>query len=240
MRNYFIFNNIDSRDYGAYVYGANVFDAPVREFEYIQVPGRNGDLLGLERRIGNMDIAYPAIIIAGNNRTALENLKVLRAKLIAVAGYARLTDSYNTDEFRLAAVNEQFEVTTTDDLDMVKVVIKFRSKPQRYLISGETTTTITANSSSISNPTDFPSQPKITVTGYGAFYIGSQKITVANVYSSVVIDSELGDCYSGTVNANNQVTFTDNDFPVLNAGTNNITKPSTITKLEIVPRWWTV
>ena len=62
MRDYFVFNGIDSRNYGVYVYGANVLGAHGREFEYIKIPGRDGDLIGKEKRMGNVRVAYPVIM----------------------------------------------------------------------------------------------------------------------------------------------------------------------------------
>ena len=63
---------------------------------------------------------------------------------------------------------------------------------------------------------------------------------ISDVFPSVVIDSELGDCYYGINNANGVVQFADNDFPVLKPGANGITFDETITGLEIVPRWWRI
>jgi phage-related protein len=45
MRNYFVFDYNDSRDFGVYISGQGTFNAPGREYENIAVPGRDGDLL---------------------------------------------------------------------------------------------------------------------------------------------------------------------------------------------------
>ena len=62
-------------------------------------------------------------------------------------------------------------------------------------------------------------------------------ITSADQYTD--IDCEIMDAYKGATNCNGNIRTTDNKFPVLRAGQNNITK-SGISRLEITPRWWTV
>jgi len=239
MLDYFVFGDFDSRDYGMYVFQIDVRNAKAREFEYIQIPGKHGDVIGMEKRIGNIEVAYSAVILSDNIHSADEYLKLIRSKLISVTGYARLTDSYNSDEYRLGSFVNGIEVDATLDGSKIKFVVTFNCKPQRFLLSGESTVTLTADGSII-NPTDFESLPQLKVTGYGDIFIGTQKISIVDVYPYVIIDSDIGDCYYGTNNANAQVTFSMNDFPVLKSGANAITKDNTITQIDIVPRWWRV
>ena len=234
MRNYFTFNSTESRSYGVYISGSGVFNAPETEVEKFVVPGRDGDLIGKNIRYPNIEVTYPAFIYSNFD----SNLSSIKSVLKSVKSYARLTDSYHSGEYRKAIFVDAINVSPTGNLGAGEFDLVFDCKPQRWLTSGESTTTITTSGSTISNPTKFPSLPKITVTGYGDLYIGSQKITIQNVYSTMVIDSEVGDCYSGTHNGNPYVTFTDDRFPVINSGSNAITFSNTITKVQIVPRWW--
>ena len=96
-------------------------------------------------------------------------------------------------------------------------------------------------SNKIYNPTLFPSKPLIRVYGYGTLTIGSDVITIAstgNPYTD--IDSEIMDCFYGTTNVNNKVTFQSNDFPELRPGVTGIAYSGNITKVEITPRWYIV
>lgn len=235
MRNYLTFGSISTSSYGCYISGGGTFNAPEREYELIDVPGRDGALVGLEKRFMNVDVKYPAFI-ASNFDTNIANL---RSALLSQVGYQKLTDTYHTDEFRKALFTGDIEVDV-DHLRAGQFDLVFNCKPQRFLNSGETKTTITSANGSITNPTLFNSQPLITVFGYGDLYVNSQKITIENVYDSVSIDSEMVDCYSGAYNANHAVTFQGNEFPVLVPGANATTKANTITKIEITPRWWRV
>lgn len=235
MRNYFTFGTVDSRDYGVYISGTNVFNAPERAFEFIEVPGRNGAVIGPERRFGNIELVYPAFIYSSFK----SNIRDLCNALSEIDGYAKLTDSYHSDEFRVAAFVYGVNVAPTRSLRAGEFDLQFNCKPQRYLLTGETTVAIT-DGDSITNPTGFRSLPKIEVEGYGDLQIGDQVITIDDVWPSIVIDSELGDCFSGSFNANGQVSFSTNDLPILEPGANEITFDNTITSLKITPRWWRI
>ena len=67
-RGYLTFNNKDLRDFGVYISGSGVFNAPERVYDAIEIPGRNGVLLGTERRMSNIDVTYPAYIYANFKR----------------------------------------------------------------------------------------------------------------------------------------------------------------------------
>jgi phage-related protein len=233
MRNYFIFGTIDSRNYNVYISGTNVFNAPERAYEFIDVPGRNGAVIGPERRFNNIELGYPAFIYSSFQ----SKISDLCNALSAVKGYAKLTDSYHADEFRMATFINGIGVAPTRSLHAGKFDLYFSCKPQRYLNSGATVVTV-ANESTLNNPTKFDSLPRIEVVGYGDLEIGDQTITIDNIWPSIVIDSELGDCFSGTYNANGQVSFSTNDLPVLAPGNNLISFDNTITSVKITPRWW--
>ena len=235
MRNYFTFAGHDSRDYGVYISGSGTFDAPQRVYEMISVPGRNGDLVGAERRLENIEVTYPAFVYADFK----QNMAALKGMLLSQIGYQRLEDTYHPDEFRLALYSGGMTVEPTGRNDAGQFDLTFTCKPQRYLKSGETVITV-ASGGSVSNPTDFESQPLIKVTGYGQLQIGTTTITIASGFSAVTIDSEMMDCYSGTQSANSKVTFSGNNFPTLKPGSNGVVYGSGITKVEITPRWWRV
>lgn len=90
------------------------------------------------------------------------------------------------------------------------------------------------------NPTDFPSQPLIRIYGAGTFLLNDVAVTVsqASVYTDV--DCELMDCYKGSVNKNQYVSFSTYDFPVLKPGQNTVEFSGGVTAVTIIPRWWRV
>lgn len=89
----------------------------------------------------------------------------------------------------------------------------------------------------LTNPTNFASKPNIRVYGNGTVRVGDTIATVQNNTNYIDIDCEAMNCTDGTNNRNSDVSFSGNDFPVLEAGANSIllNGPS---KVEITPRWW--
>lgn len=233
MRNYFIFDEEDSRNYGVYISGQAVFDAPARRGEQIQIPGRNGSLHLDEGCFEDLELKYPAFIVRGFD----DNMQRLRNMLLSKNGYCKLYDSYNPDEYRLARYSSGMEVKPTSTLKEGRFDIVFDCHPQRFLATGETKRTFT-ESGTITNPTLFEARPLIRVYGTGVLGIGSQSVTIntANVYTD--IDSEIQDAFKGTVSCNNYIELSGNKFPVLHPGDNGITLGTGITKVEITPRWW--
>ena len=58
--NSLIFGSINSADYGIYITGESVYDAPERAVEMVKVPGRNGALALDQGRWENIEVSYPA------------------------------------------------------------------------------------------------------------------------------------------------------------------------------------
>ena len=55
-----IFGDVDSADYGIYISGDGVYNAPERAVEFVDVPGRNGAIALDQGRYNNIEITYPA------------------------------------------------------------------------------------------------------------------------------------------------------------------------------------
>lgn len=235
MRNSFIFNGHDSRDYGIWISGNGTYNAPTREYENISIPGRDGDLLGISTRLANVPLVYKCGIVENFDA----NLAAFRTMLLSTIGYARLTDTYHTDEYRMAVYKGGLEPDMVRSLIAGEFELEFECKPQRYLINGEIAVAV-ANGGSVSNLTSFTARPLIRTVGSGTLTVGDTVITIAaNNKSYIDIDSEMMDCYSGSDNCNSLVSFSTNDFPVLPAGTTGVAYTG-LTSVKITPRWWRV
>lgn len=248
MRNYFRFGLIDSRDYGVYISGSGAYNAPRRSYNEVVVPGRNGTLLIDNGNWENINVTYPAFITGGSDFA--EKLAAFRAALNSVIGYDRLYDSYNKYEsqFRQACFMNDIVVNPSAFLTSGKFDITFNCKPQRFLVSGFLVQTITEDGTEIRVPVPFACKPLLTVTGYGNLTIafGADEVTldIANLYPEIIIDCETCEAYlaNGT-NANDAITVPINgDFPKLYGGglPNYIYFDSTITKVQVEPRWFTL
>ena len=235
MRNYFTLGGVDSRLYGVYISGQGVFDAPARAIDFYEVPGRNGDLIGMESRLSNGTLTYPAFIHANFK----DNLAAFRAVLLSTHGYRRLIDSYNPGEYRMAVFAGPLNVTPTAILRAGQFDLEFTVMPQRFLLSGETVQIFTA-SGTIENPTLFPAKPLLRVYGNGTVGVGSTNITIVNTDVYTDIDCAMGYAYKGGSSKNLNVSISSRDFPALAPGETGISLGTGITRVEVTPRWWTV
>lgn len=233
MRHYFTFNGIRSDEYGIYITGGAIYDAPVRSVEEITIPGRDGVLTIDNGRFEPISHVYEAYV----HDSFDSNVQSFRNAIMAQRGHLRLTDTFHTDEFYLAYYEKGLEVDPCQTLRNGAFQVKFTRDPRRFLVSGETTTTLTANGS-ITNPTLFASKPLIRVTGTGTVGIGSHTVTITLANSYTDIDCEMMDAYKGTVNCNANIQLSGDEFPMLEPGANGITLGSGITKVVITPRWF--
>ena len=173
------FDNTSSRNYGVYITGEAVYNAPERAVEMISIPGRNGAFALDQGRFENIEVSYPAGIFADNEADFAQAVSDFRNFLCSKKGYCRLTDEYNPNEYRMAVYKSGLEVDPAQ-LRAGEFKITFDCKPQRWLTSGESKSTIAASGDTITNPTLFPSSPLLEVTGYGNIGLGGAKITVNN------------------------------------------------------------
>lgn len=234
MRNYLTFNGVDLRDFGVYITGSGTFNAPEREYSEITIPGRNGSLIGNEKRLANIPVTYPAFIYKDFKRQS----GALRAFLLSQIGYCKLQDSYHPDEYRLALFRGPIDVEPVAKLNAGQFDLVFNCRPQRFLTSGDTVTTLTA-SGTIVNPTSFDAQPHLRVYGTGSVTFGGTTITITDADGYTDIDCALMEAFKGAVSKNDCIELSDNDFPVLPAGTNTVTLDG-VSAVEITPRWWTL
>lgn len=234
-RQYLIIDGHDSRDYGVYISGQGTFASPDREYELIDIPGRNGALIGQERRFETAVVTYPAFIV----RNFKDNIAAFRGLAASRDGYFRLEDTYHPDEYRLAIYRGGLEPDVLDNNKAGRFDVTFECKPQRFLKTGEDTVTLTATGT-INNPTDFDASPLLRVYGAGVLGIGSQSITIsaADVYTD--IDCDIMEAYKGTTSRNAYITLSGNDFPTFAPGTTSISLGSGISRVEITPRWWRI
>ena len=201
------------------------------------VPGRNGDLIINNKRYQNVDVVYHCII----KKNFSANYQSLCTHLLKSPGYHRLEDTFHPDHYRLAVFDSPIEPEMLALNKHGTFDLKFSCKPQMWLKTGETAVTFTSGAN-LTNPTAFFAKPLIRVYGSGDVSVAGRTVHVTNsTYSYVDIDSELEECYYGTNNCNAMVTLkTNNEFPVLNTGSNWIGLGSGIARVVLTPRWWTL
>ena len=232
MRDWFVFDGVDCRDFGIYAYRRDLESATPRVYDQLAIPGLSGAVLIDGKRYNNGTVSYGCII----PERGPEHLRDFRDFLLSRTGYRRLEDTFHKDEFFQAVMVETFGATVDSTGTAAKFNLTFSRKPQRFLKAGEIEQTLTANGT-IFNPTFQTSRPLIRVYGLGEVGIGGITVEIEGTGSYVDIDCEIMECYTGSTSRNADVSFSGLDYPVLHAGANGITidGPSSVV---ITPRWF--
>ena len=131
MRNFFTFNGTPSTNFGVYISGNGVFGAPQRMYDIRSIPGRNGSLIMDNKRLDDILVTYHAFIYTDfkNKVDQLRNWLLSKANI----GWQKLSDTYNTGEYRVAVYEGAFIPDPSPNLDSGSFDITFRCRPEhRY------------------------------------------------------------------------------------------------------------
>ena len=94
--NYFVYNGINSADYGVFLSGINTFTSPERDISIVSVPGRNGDVIFDNNRYTNVDIVFSCFI----PRDFTRKFNDFKAAILSDVAYHRLESTYDPECFR--------------------------------------------------------------------------------------------------------------------------------------------
>lgn len=172
------FNGFNSKDFGVYITGEAVYNAPERDVEMIDIPGRNGSFARDNGRFNNIIVEYTAGMFGDAQTDFAEGISEFRNALCASVGYCRLEDEYNPDEYREAVYKSGLDVSPELMGRAGEFKITFECKPQRFLKSGEIAQTIAASGDTLENPTRFASRPLLEVTGYGKIGLNGDEVEI--------------------------------------------------------------
>lgn len=170
------FDGESSKNYGIYITGSAVFNAPARDVEMVTIPGRNGTFALDRGRFENIEVTYPAGLYGDTEADFAQGISDFRNFLASRQGYVELSDDYNPGEYRLAVYKNGLDVTP-EQLKAGEFEIVFECKPQRFLTSGEDEIAVTSGDT-ITNPTLFESRPMLQVWGYGSIDIDGQEVAI--------------------------------------------------------------
>lgn len=203
----FNFDGDSSVQYGAFLTGEGVFNAPERAVEMIEIPGRNGSFAMDQGRFENIEVTYKGGLVDYTEEDFADRISNLRNWLCSKVGYVRLEDDYNPDEYRMAIYKSGLDVDHVDllngEFDLV-----FECKPQRWLKSGEAAVAV-ANNGTLVNPTLFDASPLLEVKGYGEIHFNGFDVEIENVTLGNILIAD-GDSWA----VSKQYTF---DSSLLNA-----------------------
>lgn len=243
-----IYNGISSETIGLKIWSPPDYEIPERDIEEYHVPGRSGNLIVDYGSFKNVERSY-TVSCGDDDSEFLDLAKDIIVWTSTATTYARLEDTYEPDYYRMAMPPKMGSIRNLLG-QAAMAQLAFNCKPQRYLKTGETTVSFTPTGTviagSITNPTNFTAKPLIKIYGSsggtGNTSFNGVPIAISSLMGTntpIVIDCELQDCYSGATNVNSSVTLS-SGFPVLEPGSTTITIAGSITKIEVIPRWWTI
>lgn len=250
------YNGKDFADFNVYIDGSKAFGSPEKDYEIIEIPGRNGGLSIFNNRFKDIEVSIPCYI----RQNFVENYRHMMEYLNSVNGYQRFETSKEPEYFRRALFLGAVEPSPGQFNKTGRFTLNFRLNPQRWLKSSEEWIDLTdVPSYHFDNPTNMGAKPIFRFYENGTIYVSSVdsssgeevltrtgEVTITNnVGKYVDIDCETFDCYSESggviTNRNADVTFTID--PVINPGDNMITyyvvNPGAII-LEIIPRFFMI
>lgn len=236
---FFTYNGRSSADFGLHIEKKDVFSAPEYDAEFISIPGRSGDIINPNRRFANIKVTY-TVFLARKNAAALATaLRDIKGWLYSEPDrYHELTDSYDAEYFRYGVISGNLDIE--EQLNKIGCfTVTFNCKPFKYSFAGQQTVTVDASELTITNPTAFESRPYIKLYGSGTVVIMIQPqgrgMMISNLDEYIEIDSELMNCFKGTVLKND--TVTGDSFPTLQPSTSTISCVGAVTRIEVIPRW---
>lgn len=182
-----IFGGVDSSEYGIYITGEAVYNAPERDVEFVEIPGRNGALALDKGRFKNITVTYPAGTFGKSQEEFREALSEFRNAIMSQTGYQKLKDSYHPDEYRMAIYAAGMEVEPANYGQVGEFDLVFECKPQRWLKVGAYPIP-TDSGDILENPTLFDSEPLLEIEGYGDIEFNGYVVTLND---AVLGDTEI-------------------------------------------------
>lgn len=187
------FNGVSSSTFGIEVVHPPHFYYSERQYSYTEISGRNGYALVDAGGYKNVTIEYELNFVVNFNtyESFQEQAVKISEWLHSGSGYCRLEDTYSPTRYMMAAYSESNTIENILD-GGGKFTIHFNAKPQRWLKSGEISSTI-ASGATLNNPTKQLAYPLfyLTSTQDGSLTIGENVINIKNtsrIYTPVVGD----------------------------------------------------
>lgn len=197
------FGGVNSLDYGVYISGPGVYNAPTRDVEFVSVPGRNGAIEIDRGHWNNIEVTYNAGTFGENKAEFAQNVSRFRNAILSQIGYQRLSDTYNPEEYRLGLYASGLEVSAVNMNEAGEFELVFNCKPQRFLLSGESAVAVTSGGT-IENPTLLDSSPLLLLQGRGNISINDVSL---NFSSTNLGEIKLADGFAIKEDASNETHY---------------------------------
>lgn len=235
MANFFVYGTKNSTLAGLTIEKRPAPKVPERRKTVYRVAGRDDDLYEDEGVYNNVILPYQ---VGCNNIDAhMDYIK----SMVTQNGYNKLVDTYNSDVYRRAFVNNPVEFTE-DLMNFGHATIEFSADPYFYFDSGDRTISLIKAGTTLTNPAPgYIAKPLFVANGTAGstitMHIENRTYTfrIPTGKTSITIDCLNETAYSGSMNACAFLDF--DEFPYLDAKSSILITYSNGTGTSIKPRW---
>lgn len=197
-----------------------------KKVEFIEIDGRESGALTKEK--GYEDVEFTVEF----NLLEDENIKPLLRKIKAWIMNAKIvsfTDDYVYRKIKSVEIGD----IENEIEEYGKFQVTFKSDPYEYAIEQPFTLT---TPTTIMNQGTLHSLPKLTIYGTGniTIQINGSSFQIKGVNPSVIVDSDLMECYYNTTPMNDKMV---GKFPIFKEGENTISWTGSVDMVDIETRW---
>ncbi len=229
MKDYFIWNGTDCRQYGIHVSEHPPITMPSERSTQTSVRGRPGSLTTLEGE----DVYDDLLLTATCFISGPAQIPAIAAWLkgSGTVAFANRTGGY----YKARIANQiPFEKVLRGN-PHCSFAVNFRCFPFFYA-DNVSDITVTVSGTAITNPGSVYSEPVLTVYGSGdiTLMVGATIVELTDISESIVIDSVLREAYLGNTLMNDNMS---GEFPVLKPGMNAISWTGEVARVVVRPNW---
>lgn len=197
-----------------------------KKIEFIEVDGRENGALTKNKGYEDVEFTVEFNLLEDENiKPLLRGIKawIMNAKILS------FTDDFVYRKIKSVEIGD----IENEIEEYGKFQVTFRSDPYEYSIEQPFTLTTSAT---IMNQGTLHSLPKLTIYGTGDITVQINGISfqVKGVNPSVIVDSDLMECYYNTTPMNNKMI---GKFPIFKEGENTISWTGSVSKIDIETRW---
>lgn len=242
-RTSFIYNGQDSRDFYMYIENNVSFPSPEADIEFVEVAGRDGELVIDNERLKGVDFSLPVIIRPPIGVRIADLASQITSWLKADFGWHELILGTGSEYEYVALPQHSFDIQRTI-MNYGRTVLHFRLKPYKYVRNRQEiiANTVAGEVFTIYNPEVIPSEPRITVYGTGDIDLINDNygywFRLKGLDNQITIDSEMKTAYKYRTPQYGMFNPV-RGFPLISPGVNEIKWEGTgrLNFMKIEPNW---
>lgn len=205
------------------------------DYQAIEVPGRDGDLVVLNNRRKSFIQEIPVIYV-GEYSERYQHLDDFRQAMLSDGLFHDLSFNNEPGFIYRAAFLSAFKVNR--NYNEFTQTLSFNMMPFKYIKSGQSYQTITTGVK-LNNTGTIPAKPVIKITGSGdcTAQIGSKSVSLKGIDGGIIMDTDSQLC-TNLASTRTQFDKMYGDFMTIPTGNQTVTiTGKNITKVEVKPRW---